>query len=163
MPFPSVPWYRTRPESTTTIAPWKGLSPTSRNIVPEYAPVSAIVMTAIAWPANPETRPCQAPASVCVFGMATGEWRDVQPARASEASRVARRTSLMFLRGMQRGRRQHRSPSQRPPAEDARGDREREQGEAERTHDGRAGGQIEERGGGHADHADQRAEAPADQ
>ena len=46
--------------------------------MPEYAPVSAIVMTAIAWPANPETRPCQAPASVWVFGMATGEWRDAQ-------------------------------------------------------------------------------------
>src|SRR2546426_10855205 len=78
MPFPSVPWYRTRPESPTTMAPWNGLSPASRNIVPAYAPVSATVMTAIAWPANPETRPCQAPANVWVLGMATGGWRDAQ-------------------------------------------------------------------------------------
>src|SRR5439155_3922201 len=35
-------------------------------------------MTAIAWPANPETRPCQAPANVWVLGMATGGWRDAQ-------------------------------------------------------------------------------------
>ena len=41
--------------------------------MPAYTPVSAIVMTAIAWPAYPDTRPCQAPASIWVFGMTMGE------------------------------------------------------------------------------------------
>src|SRR2546426_302690 len=36
-------------------------------------------MTAVAWPANPETRPCQAPANVWVFGMATGGGGEAPP------------------------------------------------------------------------------------
>src|SRR5262249_60746041 len=137
--------------------------PTARPRVPGRAPVRPSVMPAGAWPATPAPGPRRAPASVWVCEMAPVEEREAQPlSRSAPASSRPRRTGLALFRGAQRAGGQHGPFAQWSPAEEPRGDREREQREAERTHDRRAGGEIEDRGGGHADDADQRAEAPSD-